>query len=77
MLFRSIGKAVNNINPSTFAGCGRGEIVVSSDNTKYSSRNNMLIQTYANGTIELAYANAAGEIPSDVTQIGGYSFYVH
>lgn len=72
-----IGKAVNNINPNTFAGCGRGEIVVSSDNTKYSSRNNMLIQTYANGTIELAYANAAGEIPSDVTQIGGYSFYGH
>lgn len=72
-----IGKSVSTINDKALAGCGRGEIVVSSENTKYSSRNNMLLNTSSSGTIGLVYANAAGEIPNDVAQICAYAFYKH
>ncbi len=70
----SIGKSLSAYDGSAFAGCPYGTITVHPDNASLSVADNMLLSK--DGTI-LKRANAAGDIPSTVTTIGGYAFYGH
>ena len=61
---------VSYIGPGAFGGCSSlSEVIVSSQNTKYDSRNNSnaIVETATN---TLVHANQHSQIPDDITSIG-------
>ena len=71
----TIGNGLNDIGRGVFAGCDELEsITVSSDNAKYHSNGNCLIETESK-TLISACKNSVIPIDGSVTSIGDYAFY--